>query len=114
MSEWLSKAKEQVLIYWFLGFYVLLFTTSALASCLLASLIGATWATLDMQGKWMIVLAVFVNWSTTMMAFFNKAAQRVRSGELPISTDDTQLISRATVSKTSTVETSTTQPQIKI
>jgi len=92
MSELISKAKEQVVIYWLLGFYFMLFTASALASCILASLIGADLSSLDRQGKWMIALAVFGNWSTIMLAFFNKAAARITSGQLPIAPDDAGLI----------------------
>jgi hypothetical protein len=77
MSELISKAKEQILMRALMMMYALLFTCAALASSLLASLIGATWSQLDTQGKVMIVLAVFVNWSTVMLAFVNRAATRL-------------------------------------
>lgn len=104
-----TKAKEQIIIYWLLGFYFLLFSASALASCALASLIGANWSTLDKQGRYMIALAIFVNWSTIMLAFFNKAATKIQSGDLPIAPDDSQLISRKTV-ETKSVKTESINP----
>jgi hypothetical protein len=109
MSEFFTKAKEQIIIYWLLGFYFILFSLSALSSCLLASLIGSDLKTMDNQGKWMVALAVFGNWSTIMLAFFNKAAGKLAANQLPISPDDTALISRQTVKRTETTSVAISQ-----
>lgn len=109
MSEFITKAREQILIYWMLVFYFLLFTTSSLASCALASLIGSTWNQLDGQGHLEIILAVFVNWAATMMAFFNKAASKLKSDQLPISPDDGNLISSRKVTTESTQQVTVQQ-----
>ncbi len=60
-------------IFWFL-----LFSLNALGTCILASLTGTKWAELDTQNRWMIFIAVFVNWSGTIMAFISKTSARVK------------------------------------
>lgn len=115
MSIFFTKAKEQIIIYWLLGFYALVFSLSALASCALASLIGTDWKSMDKQGHLEIYLSVFVNWSTIMLAFFNKSASRLAANQLPIAPDDSQLITASSTKKTETVslEVTATNPPVE-
>lgn len=100
----LSHAKEKVLLWWIVAVWFLLFSGSALATAIVAALYGMRWNAVERQDKFVICLLVFINWSTTMMAFFSKAVARVQKGELPLVEGDTQL-----VQKTNVVATTTTQ-----
>lgn len=113
MKDFITAAKETVLVWWLVGFYGVLFTLAALATAALSSLIGADWATMDTQGHVEVGLAVFANWATMMMAFMNKSISRIQSGQIPISPDDQQIIAQArvtTTQKTVDVTTQTSQP----
>lgn len=111
MSEFFTKAKEQWLIFWGLILYGVLFSFVGLSSCIMASLVGTTWSSLDPQGKFMICLAVFGNWGTMMMAMLYRSVTKISKGELPISSDDTQLISQRTVKKEQIDTLSVSQPK---
>lgn len=78
-------------IFWFI-----LFSTNALGTAVIASLTGTDWETLDPQDKFMICVAVFVNWTGTIMAFMSKQAGRIKqTGQIfPIGTGDTQIITK--------------------
>lgn len=60
-----------------------LFSSVSLGTAIMAALTGATWNLLDGQSKFMICLAVFVNWGGQMMAFISKQAKKIESGEIP-------------------------------
>jgi len=77
-------------ILWFV-----LFSINALGTSIMASLVGTTWSQLDTLGKWMIVVAVIVNWTGTIMAFLSKAARKIDG--LDTFTNDTTFISKTTI-----------------
>lgn len=102
MSEFISKAKEQALLYYMAVAYVVLFSLGGLSSCIIASLIGSDWKTMDTQGKAMICFAVFSNWSTIMLAMLYRSMTKISKGELPISEGDSSLVSSRKVTTEST------------
>lgn len=88
MKSIITQAKAwRFAILWFV-----LFSLNALGTAIIAALTGADWFTLDPQSKFMICVAIFVNWSGTIMAFMSKAAKKIESGQLPF--DDTSFIEK--------------------
>lgn len=109
MIDLVTMVKDKAIFYWGIILYVLLFSASGLATCILGALVGTQWNTLDGQSKFMICLTVFINWSTIMMAFFSKAANRLKSGDIPISPDDTNIIAQQTKQITTATQTTVQQ-----
>lgn len=60
--------------------YIAFFSFNSLGTVILAALQGVTWNTLDTQAKVLIVVAVFVNWSSMMMALASKVAKSAKEG----------------------------------
>lgn len=83
----LNVIEYRMAILWFF-----LFSINSLCSALMIALANVTWVTLDFQGKFMIVVALIWNWTTTIMAFLSAQAKRIKkTGDLfPIGEDDTQ------------------------
>lgn len=83
MSESVTNAgnriwEMRVAIFWFT-----LFSVNALCSAITISLLNATWRELDHQGKFLIVVGVIWNWTTTTMAFVSKESSRIKkTGEI--------------------------------
>lgn len=92
MTQFINKAREQVLLYWLVIFYMLLFTLVSLAFGVATALYGVNWDQLSGQEKFVIKCLIFGNWGTVMMAFINKAITRASGGQLPIASDDQQLL----------------------
>lgn len=95
--SWISQTKEKILLWWLVVVWFLLFSISSLCTAIVGALYGMRWNEIEFQDKFVVSLIIFVNWSTTMMAFFSKAVSRVQKGELPLESGDTQLISKTTV-----------------
>lgn len=94
MSAFLSQAKEQALMFWAMGTWAVFFTLTSLITAVITALTGCTWATLDAQGKFMIVCLVFLSWGQTMMALLIQVQKRLANGQLPIQEGDSTLISQ--------------------
>lgn len=90
MSAILSKAKEQILIYWGVIFYVLLFSAVALGTSWQTATAGIDWSEATSDSKMRMLVGMFVTWGTVMMAFLNKGIAKVSNGELPIGLDGQQ------------------------
>lgn len=65
-----------------------LFSIGALGTSVLAALTGADWTRLNGQARFLIVVAIIVNWSGTMGAFISKAVARMRDGKSPVNGGD--------------------------
>lgn len=87
MSDQINSIISKAVAWRMAVLWFVLFSLNALGSSVIAALTGAQWSELDGQSKFMICLAVFVNWSGTVMAFFKSAAKKIESGQLPF--DDT-------------------------
>jgi hypothetical protein len=92
MSRFISAAREQILIWWLVIFYLVMFSLVSLAFAMVTALYGVTWEGLSGQEKFVIGCLIFGNWGTVMMAFMNKSLNRAAAGELPISAEDAALI----------------------
>ena len=67
-------------IWWFV-----LFSLNSLGTCFIAASAGCVWENLGTQEKITVIVAVFVNWTGTIMAYLSKAAKK---GELTIPDPD--------------------------
>ena len=63
--------------YWITGVWIVLFSLNSLGTCVLAASSGCVWEVLDPQSKLTVVVAVFVNWTGTLMAFLSRMAKTV-------------------------------------
>jgi hypothetical protein len=119
MSALLTKAKEQILIYWMVGFYVFLFSGVALGTSWQTATAGVNWSEADHDSKVRMIVGILVTWGTVMMAFLNKATSKVLQGELPIgeertferstkATDETGKVTEENVKQSITAATPTT------
>lgn len=88
MSRQINNALSSVRRWRFAIFYVILFSLNALGTSILAALTGTEWATLDTQQRFMICVAIFVNWTGVLMAFFSKAAKKIEDGDSPLTIID--------------------------
>jgi len=95
--------KKTMAIVWFV-----IFSVNSLCSAVLISLIGANWITMDGQGKFMVIMAVIMNWTNTLGAFLFTRLKKVDPDEFA---DLPQTVSSQTVQQTTTVATSTTEPK---
>lgn len=55
-----------------------LFSLNSLGTSIIASLMGTNWDTITGQQKFEIIVAILVNWTGMIMAFFSKATQKVQ------------------------------------
>jgi hypothetical protein len=47
------------------------------------ALLNVTWSAVDTEAKFLIVVGIIYNWTTTIMAFVHKSASRIKTtGEL--------------------------------
>jgi hypothetical protein len=107
LSDFTDAAKIK-LLEWRMAFvWFSLFSAVSLASATLGALTNANWSMMDTQGKVQMVLAIFVSWGTTMMAFFSKAAKKVEQQITPDS--GTAFITR-TDTQSQTVKVSSNPP----
>ena len=94
MNEVLSKTKAERLYWWAIFAYFGLFSFNALATCLIAALVGVKWGTLTGQEKFMIFVAVSANWTGLVLVFIQRSAARIISGKPPIETGETKHLTR--------------------
>lgn len=94
MSELINKTRLAAVEFRMTIFWFILFSLNALGTSVLASLTGTDWATLDPQSKFMIVVAVLVNWTGTIMAFVSKQAGRIKQTGQIFPTGDTQFFTK--------------------
>lgn len=87
--------KHQARLYWAsVILYFSLFSFNALATSLMAGLVGVKWENLTHQDKFMIAVAVLANWTGLVLVFIQRSMARLASGKAPIETGDTDHISR--------------------
>lgn len=90
MSTLFNKAKEQLLIYYGVIFYVVLFSAVALGTSWQTATAGIDWSQASSDSKIRMLVGMFVTWGTVMLAFLNKGLSKVANGELPIGIDGSQ------------------------
>lgn len=82
-------------IFWFI-----LFSCNALGTDIMVALTGAVWANMDGQTRFMIKVAIFVNWSGTIMAFISKQANRIKKTGEFFPESDTTFVGKQTTNVT--------------
>lgn len=75
------------------------FTIVSLGSAVTAALTNVDWIELSWQSRFLVVVAIAVNWGNTMMAYISKVAAKVEDGESPITNGDTGLLTKADAAK---------------
>lgn len=107
MSDWLTRTQEQMALRWAAILYAVLFTLSSLGTCIVAALYGMRWKECDSQDKFIVIVLITTNWASTMMAYINRSAVKLRKGDLPF--EETTIVRRneVAVSQTETVKPST-------
>ena len=79
--------------------WVIIFSVNALCSAMLIALINANWASMDGQGRFMVVVTILMNFTNTLGAFLYsilKKADPNDFGDLP------KTVSSATITQTQT------------
>lgn len=105
MKSFISSIQKNAVIWGIVVLHTILFTISSMASCIMGSLVGTNWATLDNQGRFMVVLAVLVNWALVMMAFLNKSVQKIQQGAIPIGSEDAEIITSRVKNRIESIST---------
>ncbi len=83
-TSFFSKRKAEMLagkitIVWFI-----LFSINSLCSSIIVGVTGKYWSQIDVQDKFVICVAITMNWTGLVMAFLYQAAKKVRDGENPL------------------------------
>ena len=74
--------------------YFIMFSFNALATSTIASLVGAKWSVLTGQERFLIIVSILANWTGLITVFLQKTMSRIASGKSPVSTGDTETISK--------------------
>lgn len=74
-------AKTSLAMAWAWGIF---FSFNALGSCILAAFVNATWEDMSTAKRVLMFIAIFVNWTSMMMAFLSKTMARLDAGKNPV------------------------------
>lgn len=85
--------------------YFFLFSFNGLCTAIQLAFLNAEWSTMSSTSRFLVVTAIFQNWTGTMLAFMFKAINRVEHGKAIIG-EDTQSWSKTDVQQT-TIEKTT-------
>lgn len=94
MKDLITNQQERRLYWWAIFFYFGLFSFNALATSIIAALVGAKWELLTGQEKFTIVVAVAANWTGMIIVFIQNAMKRLLEGKPPVPTGDTEHLRR--------------------
>ncbi len=87
--------KHQRLLYWWaMLLHFSLFSVNALASVIIAALVGAEWSALSGQQKFLICVAVIANWTGLILVFVQRGMGRIVAGKPPLETGDTERLAK--------------------
>jgi hypothetical protein len=78
-----DATKTIVSAYRLASIWAMFFTLVSLGASITMAMQNVKWNALDGQAKFLLIIAVFVSWGNTMMAFLSKASSRAEHG-LPI------------------------------
>ena len=83
-TSFFSKRKAEMLagriaIIWFI-----LFSFNSLFSSIIVGITGKYWSEIGSQDRFVIIIAILMNWTGLIMAFLFQAAKRVQHGENPL------------------------------
>ena len=84
-----QNIKTSVLQYKIAVAWFVLFSINSLGTCILSASSGCVWDNLDWQAKTTVVVAIFVNWTGTIMAFLSTASKKIKSGSDDVIPDAT-------------------------
>jgi hypothetical protein len=73
-----DKAKLAVIEFKIAICYFILFSINTLCSAIIISLTGKDWSTLKTQDHFLIIIAIIMNWTGTIIAFISQAARRIK------------------------------------
>ena len=78
------KALTQTAILWRLALVkAFLYSAVMLATCWLTALNKLDWSALEWDDQRNILIGIFASWGTAMIAFLDKSAHQIQSGQIP-------------------------------
>lgn len=87
MAEVINKTW---LLYKITIIWAVLLSLNALGTCIMIALQNAQWSMLNGQAKFLMVVAIWVNWSGAMIALAINSAKKIESGKLPFDNGNTE------------------------
>lgn len=99
MKALLNTVTRTAVLYWMAAVWALFFSVNSLGSAVMVALAGTTWSTSDGQTKFLIVVAIGVNWSNTILAYLHKGMSAISEGDTLV----------AGIKKIETTQTETTK-----
>ena len=94
MSKWLSDTKQQVLLWNLAIMFCVFYSIDAIATAFVSVMIDTTWDQLTGTQRWIRVALIMKAWSTAMLAFFTNSAKKIQANEFPISTGNTEQLTK--------------------
>lgn len=101
MKALLNTVTKTAVLYWMAGLWAFLFSFNSLGSAIMVALAGTDWSASDKQTRFLIVVAIFVNWTNTMTAYLHKG--------MNVLADSTDLVSGIKKIETTQTQTETTK-----
>lgn len=89
-TTFFTKKKQQIFAYRMIIAWITLFSINTLCSAILAALAGKYWSQVDVQDKFVIVVAVIMNWTGVLQVFLLQASKKISHGENPLDTEPKQ------------------------
>ncbi len=111
MSTFLNKAKEQLLIYYGIIFYIILFSAVSFGTAWQTAMAGADYSELGGDAKVRVWVGVFTSWGTVMLAFLNRSLDKVAKGKLPFDSGVDETTEARQVTHTEITTTAETKPK---
>ena len=90
MSEMMQNAGKSLIVYKMAILIGVLFSINALMLAIIAALTNVEWEHLTPTSKFLVYAVILANWTSTMLAYFNKTLARIEQGQPPVPTGDTQ------------------------
>lgn len=87
MKFFTDQAEKMVLMRLALA-RILLYTLWSMGCSWQSCMANIIWGNLTASEKFNIFVAMFVNWSTVMLAFLDRTISRISSGQNPLTTDE--------------------------
>lgn len=99
MSQFLSDKIDQAIVYKLVIIRVILYTLFVAGTSWQSSMANVIWGNLLPAEKFNIFVAMFVTWSTVMLAFLDRSISRLASGQNPLTDEEKTAIAAETSAK---------------
>lgn len=96
MKEFLLGQAEKMILMRLAIVRILLYTLWSMGCSWQSCMANVLWGNLTMSEKINIFVAMFVNWSTVMLAFLDRTISRISSGQNPLTVDERRDLAKET------------------